>query len=77
MIVLNSKEDANPMKRMLCIVAVLALCLSLVTVNASAEGKVSLKFATNWGPGDAKYDYFEPLYNEYVDSVKDTARYPN
>ena len=61
------------MKRLMCIVTVLVLCLSLVTISASAEGKASLKFATNWGPGDAKYDYFEPLYNEYVDSVKDTA----
>ena len=51
----------------------LALCLSLVSVGAVAEVKVSLKFATNWGPGDAKYDYFEPLYNAYVDSVKDSA----
>lgn len=61
------------MKRLLCIAMALALCLSLVSVGAVAEGKVSLKFATNWGPGDAKYDYFEPLYNAYVDSVKDSA----
>lgn len=61
------------MKKFLCLALALALCLSAVSLGALAEDKVTLKFATNWGPGDAKYDYFEPLFNAYVDSVKDTA----
>lgn len=61
------------MKKTLCFLMALALCLSTAVLGAVAEEKVTIKFATNWGPGDAKYDYFEPLFNEYAASVKDTA----
>lgn len=34
--------------------------------------KVSVVLATNWGEGDAKYDYFYPLFEKFQEEHKDT-----
>ena len=33
--------------------------------GGAAGGKVSVVLATNWGEGDAKYDYFYPLFEKF------------
>lgn len=33
--------------------------------------KITIRFATNWGPGDAKYDYFNPLFEKYAEENKE------
>lgn len=41
--------------------------------SAGASGeKVSVVLATNWGEGDAKYDYFYPLFEQFQEAHKDT-----
>lgn len=47
--------------------------------NEDSEGssggsgeKVSIVLATNWGEGDAKYDYFYPLFEKFQEEHKDT-----
>ena len=40
--------------------------------NGSSDGKVSVVLATNWGEGDAKYDYFYPLFEKFQEENKDT-----
>jgi len=39
--------------------------------TAASSEKVTIRFATNWGPGDAKYDYFYPLFEKYAEENKD------
>ncbi|RXZ82203.1 extracellular solute-binding protein [Paenibacillaceae bacterium] len=36
-----------------------------------AGKKVSLRFATVWGPGDSKYNYFKPLFDKFAEENKD------
>ena len=41
--------------------------------SAGVSGeKVSVVLATNWGEGDAKYDYFYPLFEQFQEEHKDT-----
>ena len=40
--------------------------------DGSAGEKVSVVLATNWGEGDAKYDYFYPLFEKFQEEHKDT-----
>lgn len=40
--------------------------------SAGSGEKVSVVLATNWGEGDAKYDYFYPLFEKFQEEHKDT-----
>ncbi|MDD2970649.1 MAG: extracellular solute-binding protein [Lachnospiraceae bacterium] len=40
--------------------------------SAAKNDKVSIVLATNWGEGDAKYDYFYPEFEKFKESVADT-----
>ncbi len=40
--------------------------------DGATGGKVSVVLATNWGEGDAKYDYFYPLFEKFQEEHKDT-----
>lgn len=40
--------------------------------SGGSGDKVSVVLATNWGEGDAKYDYFYPLFEKFQEENKDT-----
>lgn len=42
------------------------------TNSADAGDKISIVLATNWGTGDAKYEYFYPMFEKFQEEHKDT-----
>lgn len=56
------------MAAILCAGSVTAMCGEEV----KADDKVSIVIATNWGEGDAKYDYFYPIFEKFQEENADT-----
>ncbi|MDO4340484.1 MAG: extracellular solute-binding protein [Eubacteriales bacterium] len=63
-------------KRWLSLGMVAVLCTGSITAVGStevkADDKVSIVIATNWGEGDAKYDYFYPVFEKFQEENADT-----
>lgn len=76
----------NKGKRILGVILAVASVVSMASGCTSAEktvssgspaaantGKVTIRFATNWGPGDGKYNYFKPLLDQFIKENSDKA----